>query len=106
MPNEYVQAIDGIPDLEAFAALVYSSNYELEIVRDPAGASAGEREVEEGRTRTPAPAPGLDTKRGMEGRGGEGQNSESEKGAIGSSRFGIPDQAAGLFENVWGKVVG
>lgn len=94
MPNEYVQAMDGIPDLEAFAAVVYSSNYEFEIVGDASGASRGEGE--EGQT------PGSSTKRGR-GRSVEGQ--EIEKGGAGS-RFGMPDQAAGVFENVWGKVVG
>lgn len=31
VPNEYLQAIEGIRDLEAFAAVVYSSNWENEI---------------------------------------------------------------------------
>ncbi|KAK8090275.1 peroxisomal biogenesis factor 3 [Apiospora hydei] len=31
MPNEYLQAMEQVPDLEAFAAVVYSSNWENEI---------------------------------------------------------------------------
>lgn len=103
MPNEYVQAIDSIPDLDAFAAVVYSSNYELEIVNDASGLS--HTEGDEGQT--PAPA-ASSTKQGTGKQSGEGQKSkdQSEKRTSGGSRPGISDQAAGLFENVWEKVVG
>lgn len=32
IPNEYVQTIEGVRELEAFAAVIYCSNFELEIV--------------------------------------------------------------------------
>lgn len=34
MPNEYLQEMEGVRDLEGFAAVVYSSNWEGEIARD------------------------------------------------------------------------
>ena len=34
MPNEYLQEMEGVRDLEAFAAVVYSSNWESEIRPD------------------------------------------------------------------------
>ena len=30
MPNEYVQAIESVKEMEAFAAVIYSSNFEFE----------------------------------------------------------------------------
>ncbi|KAK8019230.1 hypothetical protein PG990_004368 [Apiospora arundinis] len=38
MPNEYLQAMEQVPDLEAFAAVVYSSNWENEIQNEGEGA--------------------------------------------------------------------
>ncbi|KAK3905841.1 Peroxin-3 [Staphylotrichum tortipilum] len=37
MPNEYLAAMEAVPDLEGFAAVVYSSNWQAEIVTDEAG---------------------------------------------------------------------
>ncbi|KAK3375479.1 Peroxin-3 [Podospora didyma] len=34
MPNEYLQAMEAVRDLEGFAAVVYSSNWQAEIARD------------------------------------------------------------------------
>ncbi|KAH6850083.1 Peroxin-3 [Chaetomium sp. MPI-CAGE-AT-0009] len=51
MPNDYLQAMEAVPDLEGFAAVVYSSNWQAEIVPDdgagdvaahPQGREAGE----------------------------------------------------------------
>lgn len=64
MPNEYLQAMEQVRDLEGFAAVVYSSNWQAEIASDeyagvaPAGASSaagataprGRRERGEART--------------------------------------------------------
>jgi peroxin-3 len=36
MPNEYLQEMEQVRDLEAFAAVVYSSNWENEVVQDEA----------------------------------------------------------------------
>jgi peroxin-3 len=40
MPNEYLQQMEGVQDLEAFAAVVYSSNWESEMRDDGIMASA------------------------------------------------------------------
>jgi peroxin-3 len=93
MPNEYVQAMEGVQDLQAFAAVVYSSNYEFGILGDASGSGLGEG------GRRP---PGASTTGGRR-QSGEEQKSENH-GA--SSGFGITDQGTGVFENVWGKVVG
>jgi peroxin-3 len=43
MPNEYLREIERVRDLEAFAAVVYSSNWESDVMRDEGllGAAAG-----------------------------------------------------------------
>lgn len=47
VPNEYLQAIEQVRDLEAFAAVVYSSNWESEITPlNVDGSSAAEAEIE------------------------------------------------------------
>jgi peroxin-3 len=40
MPNEYLQAMEAVRDLEGFAAIVYSSNWQAEISRDGEGERA------------------------------------------------------------------
>jgi peroxin-3 len=40
MPNEYLQEMEAVRDLEGFAAVVYSSNWEAEIARDDSGMMA------------------------------------------------------------------
>ncbi|KAG7290915.1 hypothetical protein NEMBOFW57_000920 [Staphylotrichum longicolle] len=40
VPNEYLQAMEGVPDLEGFAAVVYSSNWQADIVGDSEEAAA------------------------------------------------------------------
>lgn len=47
MPNEYLQAMEQVKDLEAFAAVIYSSNWENEIppVADSDSSVGGERET-------------------------------------------------------------
>lgn len=110
MPNEYAQAMEGVRELEAFAAVVYSSNYELESVGHASGDSRGAGE--EGQQTTP-PGAGPGTERGRErerGRGreqsGEREEEEAEKSNADSRFNNITDQATSIFENVWGKVVG
>jgi peroxin-3 len=41
MPNEYLQAMESVRDLEGFAAVVYSSNWQAEIARDGEGLGGG-----------------------------------------------------------------
>lgn len=46
MPNEYLQEMEGVRELEGFAAVVYSSNWESEIERDEEGGMGMAREKE------------------------------------------------------------
>lgn len=39
-PNEYLAKIDAVKDLEGFAAVIYSSNFEFEVVEDEEGVAA------------------------------------------------------------------
>ncbi|KAK1827913.1 peroxin-3 [Podospora conica] len=45
MPNEYLQAMEGVRDLEGFAAVVYSSNWQAEIAQPEGPAPAASRGV-------------------------------------------------------------
>ncbi len=107
VPNEYVQAIEAVSELEAFAAVVYSSNNEFEArsetfcTPDPAGS----------RRRDEAEGDGDDAKDGK----GSGSivTARAEDVAEAGERRGIIDKAAGVvdaawggFESVWGKVTG
>ena len=85
MPNEYVQALEGVRELDAFAAVVYSSNFEFEAM----GSGEGD---------------GLDAKTGeglVQGGGAEMVGGKGEGVGV-----GIKGLAGGLFENVWGRVRG
>ena len=105
MPNEYVQAMEGVREVEAFAAVVYSSAFELE---NPSESSLGaggsrldtnlekEKKQEKKREREEVAA----TEAGVEGGNEEGQ-AESE-----STGGGVVDRAWSGFESVWGKVTG
>ncbi|KAL8805899.1 MAG: hypothetical protein Q9182_001680 [Xanthomendoza sp. 2 TL-2023] len=76
VPNRYAQAIEGVKELEAFAAVIYSSQFEFEALGDGRGEEAKEplrRDevvVEE----------------------------KNEGGVVGA--------ATGMFESVWGKITG
>lgn len=45
MPNEYLQEMEGLGDLEAFAAVVYSSNWENEIQAEDGSTNVAQPEV-------------------------------------------------------------
>ncbi|KXJ94222.1 Peroxin-3 [Microdochium bolleyi] len=86
--NEYLQAMESVRDLEAFAAVVYSSNWENEI-------AAGESEGADERSFSAAPAP-----------------NSTAAGAATASSSGIeesivmvehPALAASSFESAWEK---
>lgn len=47
VPNQYAQAIEGVKELEAFAAVIYSSQFEFEALGDGAGNGVGEARKEE-----------------------------------------------------------
>ncbi|KAL9007222.1 MAG: hypothetical protein Q9188_000025 [Gyalolechia gomerana] len=47
VPNRYAQAIEGIKELEAFAAVIYSSHFEFEALGGSGSSGAGEAQEEE-----------------------------------------------------------
>lgn len=47
VPNRYAQAIEGVKELEAFAAVIYSSHFEFEALRDSGSSGTGEAQEEE-----------------------------------------------------------
>lgn len=76
VPNKYAQAIESVKELEAFAAVIYSSHFEFEALGDA-------------RTEQLAKEP----------LGRHGAVSEKH-GA------GVVGAATDMFENVWGKITG
>jgi peroxin-3 len=77
VPNTYVQSMEGVRELEAFAAVVYSSNFELDQVH----AEAARVMHEESEHLTPTAE----------------NNTQSQ---------GIGAATRGLFEGVWGRATG
>lgn len=98
VPNEYVQALESVRELDAFAAVVYSSNFEFEAMENGEGSSGsgspsgGKAVALDAKTREGAV--GL-----VEGGGAEMLGGKGEGG-------GIKGLTGGLFENVWGRVRG
>ena len=104
VPNEYVQAIEAVHELEAFAALVYSSNFETEARSKTIIASD-------------TAACGRRYEKRVCGNDGKGPDcmvtaevedavSAEKRGGIMDKATGVVDAAWGGFESVWGKVVG
>lgn len=94
VPNEYVQALDEIRDLEAFAAVVYSSRFELdamgENIDSRTNVSAGAGKV---------PSDGISDRDRRHGDGTE-PGEDSEEGT------GLMNKASSVFENVWDRAAG
>lgn len=100
VPNEYVQATEGVSELEGFAAVVYSSNFEFEagfearVTPDISGSGSGD-EGPQGKTlESMSVAEAEDAVRVEQGHG------------IVDKATGVVDAAWGGFENVWGRVTG
>lgn len=79
VPNEYAQAMDGVSELEAFAAVVYGSHLEYE------ANNCTNPKIEEH---------------------GTSQQVEETVTARTVESGAILDTATGMFEKVWGRVVG
>ena len=103
VPNEYVQAMEGVRELEAFAAVVYSSNFEFEA-------------FENGRN-TGADAAGRSgSGSGSSGKGAEAETIPDENidkagtakmvTGDGAGNGGFVAATTGMFESVWCKVTG
>jgi peroxin-3 len=105
--NEYLQAMEAVPNLEGFAAVVYSSNWQAEIVPDDVagvgagvGAGAGADLASSGSTKvggsplSPPPPP---------------SGAKREAGEVGESSLVIVDKTGGeeskadLFDSAWEK---
>ncbi|KAF3770548.1 peroxisomal assembly protein [Cryphonectria parasitica EP155] len=86
MPNEYLQAMESVQDLEGFAAVVYSSNWENEI-------------REEGMI--PSPNSGSGSTRGGTA---TADSSVRHSTIIGEESMVLVDPSQSSFESVWAKV--
>ena len=99
VPNEYVQAMEGVSELEAFAAVVYSSNLEIEggadVIRESNEEDVATAAVEGSRTMEDTSAVEAE----------ESLRVNRGNGIVGRAT-GIADAAWGGFESVWGRVVG
>ena len=101
VPNEYVQAMESVSELEGFAAVVYSSNFEFEAGVGAVGGSdaAGTRSEDEA----------VAVERPLESSAAVEAEEEIRvgKGAgILDRATGVVDAAWGGFESVWGRVAG
>lgn len=76
VPNEYLQAMEGVRDLEAFAAVVYSSNWENDMV-------PVEEEAEKGKV----------------------EDSGVLVESVGIGEESVVDVTKSAFESAWGKAV-
>ena len=107
VPNEYVQAIEAVNELEEFAAVVYSSNFELEVESETilrpnseAFAEIHGRAVDGKDCQNGNPLGSADT--------AAVQNlaTKREAGSITNRTTGIVDAAWHGVENIWGKMTG
>lgn len=89
MPNEYLEAMETVTDLEGFAAVVYSSNWENEIREEDVMQASSVVSVS----------------RPESGRGGESQLRQSTIiGGEESQSVVLVDPTQSSFESVWNKV--
>ena len=101
VPNEYVQAMEGVKELEAFAAVIYSSNFEFE-----AGVGAGVTPDSSASHSPDEEGQGSKTLENMSGVEAEEAVRVEKGGGIVDRATGVVDAAWGGFESVWGKVSG
>ncbi|KAK3169406.1 hypothetical protein OEA41_008789 [Lepraria neglecta] len=101
VPNEYVQAMESVSELEGFAAVVYSSNFEFE-----AGFAAS---VSPDTTASGSGADAIPMGKSLE----DLSSDEAEEavrvekgGGIIDRVTGVVDDAWGGFESVWGSITG
>ncbi|KAL2171057.1 hypothetical protein VTG60DRAFT_3905 [Thermothelomyces hinnuleus] len=94
--NEYLQAMEAVPDLEGFAAVVYSSNWQAEIVPDD-GADGESRPHSQ-----PQLQPGVSKALPQVG----GAHGEGQHQGLGESSTVFVDEEEGqtsLFDSAWEK---
>ena len=102
VPNEYVQAMEGVRDLEAFAAVLYSSNFEFETLESGSENSAAAAAAAASRG-VGVEVKTLNTEAMVEG--GISRIMEDEGGVRAGGGAYIA-ATTGMFDNVWGKVTG
>ncbi len=85
MPNEYLQEMEQVRDLEGFAAVVYSSNWEAEIARD-------------GEDRAAAARIGESTAKGSQS---EPHQSQASGQITGDESLVLVDHTQGSLESAW-----
>ena len=96
MPNEYVQALESVRELDAFAAVVYSSNFEFEALGNGDGGDGGE---------SGGQGVMLESKTG-EGAAGVVEGGGAEVLEVDGEGRAVKGLTGGVFENVWGRVRG
>ncbi|TRX94838.1 hypothetical protein FHL15_004299 [Xylaria flabelliformis] len=99
MPNEYLQEMEHVQDLEAFAAVVYSSNWENEIHQDDelAAAAAGLNNA--------AVASVRHTDEVVMLRRNSSNEPKSSQAPIGSESVIVVDPSQSSFETAWEKAL-
>ena len=88
VPNEYVQAMEGASQVEAFAAVVYSSHFEVEGTARDDGVKI-EEEI-----------------RREDERAAEETEKVDDETAASSTVSGVVGATWGIWNSVWGRVVG
>jgi peroxin-3 len=103
MPNEYLQEIEQVRDLEAFAAVVYSSNWENEIHQDEALVAAAAGLNVDAAAVTAATAAQADEIVVL--RQDRGTDLESSQTAGGDGSVVVVDPSQSSFESAWEKAL-
>ena len=99
MPNEYLQEMEAVPDLEGFAAVVYSSNWESEIARDGEAAFAPSTSGTSGAPGTTTTGSGSDAGRGRGSVAGTGTGT-----GTGDESMVFVDPS-GSFQSAWERAI-
>ncbi|MCJ1247217.1 peroxin [Trapelia coarctata] len=94
VPNEYVQSMEGVRELEAFAAVVYSSNFEIEADK------SGKVDMREEKA-----SPKVEAERTGVVEGGKKRVVDVAESAVAGGK-GVVASTWGLFDSVWGRVAG
>lgn len=99
VPNEYVQAMEEVRELDAFAAVVYSSHFELGIAGDANGMGVGAVAGAVGSAVGEELLGAKEACRTMDGVPLEPRIGREEEGTR------VLEKATGVFESVWERVI-
>ncbi|KAL2753334.1 hypothetical protein ACRALDRAFT_1058186 [Sodiomyces alcalophilus JCM 7366] len=98
MPNEYLSEMERVRDLESFAAVVYSSNWENEVMNEE-GALAGSGSTADVRAAEVNVGPGASDEVQMSG----AEVAAAAAGGLGEESVVVVDSQT--FESAWGRAV-